>query len=137
MLFRLGLCLLLALLVACGPGHGLGPSAGAVSFEVISKGEVVELANFVASDRITVFDFYADWCAPCKQVDKSLTSLKSTYGDKLQVYKLDLVNWESALAKHHGINQLPYLIVFDRGEEMLQGPANRVLPNLVKALNGP
>jgi thiol-disulfide isomerase/thioredoxin len=123
-------------LIGCGSNDSGSSQSAAVQFEVITKGEPVELMEYVASNGITVFDFYADWCAPCKQVDKSLSSLKGTYGDKLQVYKLDLVNWESNLAKHHNIKHLPYLIVYDgNGEELYNGPANIVLPDLVRALN--
>ncbi len=130
---------LLALtLAACGKEQAAKPAAEAVEFEVLAHGTEVDLAAYVKTGRVTVFDFYADWCAPCKQVERSLKDMKRLYGDRLQVYQLDLVNWDSALAKAHQIRDLPYLIVYgEDGTRLKAGPSNGVLPDLVKRLNQP
>jgi len=123
-------------LMACGKEQGPKPTTQDVTFEVLSKGAVVDLESHVEQGRITVFDFYADWCAPCKKLERSLKDLKRVYGDRLEVYQLDLVSWDSELAKHHGIKDLPYLMVYtEEGELLKAGPSNQVLPELVKRLN--
>lgn len=105
-------------------------------FKVLAKGEPIDLNPHVVQGQVTVFEVYADWCAPCKAVERSLIDLKKVYGDRLTVFKLDLVDWKSELAKQRGIRDLPYLIIFDRqGELLVEGPSNVTLPKLVAALN--
>lgn len=135
---RIWILLLLGLLFACNRDGESAQQAEAVaqSFPVIAKGSVVDLDAHADQGRITIFDFYADWCPPCKELDKSLVDMKMVYGDRISVYKLDLVNWGSDLAKHHGIRDLPYLIVYDADRKLIkQGPSNQVLPDLVALLN--
>ena len=132
---RVLILVLCFVLVSCTDGPSKEPQAP-VDFQVLSKGEVVDLMPHVKPGIITVFDFYADWCPPCKKLDKSLVSLKQTYGERVEIYKLDVVSWESDLVKHHGIKDLPYLTVYDAQQKMLKtGPSNQVLPVLIAALN--
>ncbi|CAM2066403.1 Thioredoxin family protein [Sulfidibacter corallicola] len=125
----------IALLVQCtAPSATERPAA--IQFEVLSHGKDLDLNPHVAQGRFTVFDFYADWCPPCKELDRSLKDLKATYGDRLQIYKLDIVDWESELAQKRGIKDLPYLMVYGPdGKELAAGPSNRTLPALIQNLN--
>lgn len=123
-------------MVACNSNAERPETVSAKSFKVISHGEVVDLLPHVSQTGITVFDFYADWCPPCKKLDASLAEMKGVYGERLTVVKLDLVDWKSDLAKHFKIADLPYLMVYSADKTQLAaGPSNQVLPELVKKLN--
>lgn len=133
---RLYLPVAAVLFLACGGPTSTPEKQGPIEFEVLTKGKVIDLDAHTQAGAVTVFDVYADWCGPCKKLDQSLVGLKKTYGDRLVIYKLDLVNWESELALHHGIKDLPYLIVYDENRELLdQGPSNQVLPKVPAHLN--
>jgi thioredoxin-like negative regulator of GroEL len=107
-----------------------------IKFEVLSTGKVIDLEPHVTKQGYTVFDFYADWCAPCTKLNKSLKDMKQVYGDQLHVFKLDIVDWESELAKEFKIRELPHLVVYNPdGTLFAQGPSKNVLPALVSALN--
>ena len=56
-----------------------------------------------------IIDFYADWCGPCKIVAPILEELKSEYGDKLEIYKVD-TEAERELAGMFGIQSIPSLL---------------------------
>lgn len=45
---------------------------------------------------ITVFDMWAEWCAPCRELDQRLAGLARAYPGKLAVRKLEVVDAESA-----------------------------------------
>lgn len=66
--------------------------------------------------RITVFDLWAEWCAPCRELDTKLEALARAHPDRIAVRKLDLVDTDSAAWKRHlapGAFELPHVKVFD------------------------
>lgn len=122
-------------LVGCGPNSHMAGGAD-IEFQVLTTGQDIRLEDHVKPGQFTVFDYYADWCPPCKQLDKSLVGLKKTYGDRLVIYKLDIVNWDSELAQKKGIHSLPHLAVFnEKGEMIANEPSNKSLPVLIHHLN--
>jgi len=134
---RIFLLLMTAFFCACG---GDKPASDATdvnaNFLVLSKGKSIDLKPHIKAGKITVFDFYAEWCGPCKKLDRSLVSLKRTYGERLMIYKLDIVEWGSELATEHGVKDLPYLQVYDtQGKLLKKGPSVQVLGTLVEELN--
>ncbi len=84
------------------------------------KGETVELSVHLAKSKVTVFDFYADWCGPCKDVDKFLLE-RLEAGDNIAVRKLNVVDWDTSLALDYlgKVDTLPYVIVYSaQGKEV-------------------
>jgi copper chaperone CopZ len=63
--------------------------------------------------KYTVFDVYADWCGPCREVDEQLREIAGRRTD-VAIRKLDVVDFESALAKElgSGFEALPYVVVY-------------------------
>lgn len=56
-----------------------------------------------------VIDFYADWCAPCRELSPILEEVAHEYGDKIILYKIDTVK-EQELAEALGVTALPTLL---------------------------
>lgn len=48
------------------------------------------------AQKITVFDLWADWCAPCRELDERLADLARRYPDRIAIRKLDVVDTDSA-----------------------------------------
>lgn len=56
-----------------------------------------------------IVDFWAPWCGPCKMVAPILEELKTEYGDKLEIYKID-TEAERELSSIFGIQSIPSLL---------------------------
>ena len=95
--------------------------AGADVVKLSEKGEDPgPLAALAVASKVTVFDYYADWCAPCRKIDAHMFQKMQTRGD-IALRKLNVVSWETPLAKSHlkKIAKLPYVVVYGRdGKEV-------------------
>jgi|SRR6267378_914303 len=87
--------------------------------EIIAHGEEVDLAQHVVPGKYTVFDFYAVWCPPCRALSPALEKLAARNRETLAIRKVDIVDWTMPVAEQHGIQELPYLVLFDRGGHRL------------------
>jgi thioredoxin 1 len=58
---------------------------------------------------VTLKDFYADWCGPCKTQDPILDDLKEEYGN-VEFEKIN-VDEEQDVANEYQVRSLPTLIV--------------------------
>lgn len=103
--------------------------------DIRQGGKAVDLASVVVPGKITVVDFYADWCGPCRQIAPHLVDLATRNAD-VHVVKIDIVNWESEVARQHSIRSIPHLRVFDRSGRPVGSPTSdlsRVLDSVVAA----
>lgn len=56
-----------------------------------------------------IIDFYADWCAPCRQLSPLIEEISKEYEGKIDVYKVDTEK-EKDLARIMGITALPTIL---------------------------
>jgi thiol-disulfide isomerase/thioredoxin len=90
--------------------------ANADMIELSKAGEdVPALEPHLAAGKVTVFDFYAVWCAPCRKIDAHVFRLLGERND-LALRKLNVVSWETPLAARYlgSAANLPYLIVYGK-----------------------
>jgi len=86
--------------------------------EVISHGTQVDIAKHLALGNVTVVDFYADWCGPCKQLSPSLEQMART-DPEIALRKIDIVNWKTAVVKQYNIHSVPQVNVYNRGGRLV------------------
>jgi len=86
--------------------------------EVISHGAQVDITKHLALGNVTVVDFYADWCGPCKQLSPTLEQMART-DPEIALRKIDIVNWNTAVAKQHNIHSIPQVNVYNRGGRLV------------------
>jgi thiol-disulfide isomerase/thioredoxin len=86
--------------------------------EVISHGAQVDINKHLALGSVTVVDFYADWCGPCRQLSSSLEEMAST-DPEIALRKIDIVNWRTAVARQFNIHSIPQVNVYNRGGNLI------------------
>lgn len=60
-------------------------------------------------NKPAIIDFYADWCAPCRQIAPIMEELAADYEGDLVVYKVDTEK-QKELAAAFGISALPSIL---------------------------
>jgi thiol-disulfide isomerase/thioredoxin len=86
-----------------------------VKIVVRDGSDIPDLGPVVARDKITVVDFSATWCEPCRKLDEHMNAIVAKRSD-VAYRKLDVADWDSPLAQHYlrKVTALPYVMVFDK-----------------------
>lgn len=70
-----------------------------------------KLSDIIKSGQLTLVDFFATWCGPCKTMHPVLEQLKKELGDSIRIVKVD-VDKNEAIAMQMRIQSVPTLMVF-------------------------
>ncbi len=96
----------------------LAAASRGAPIEVISHGEQVDINQHLAPGNVTILDFYADWCGPCRQLSPSLEQM-ATSDSEIALRKIDIVNWKTAVAQQFNIRSIPQVNVYDRSGRLI------------------
>jgi len=86
--------------------------------EVISHGAQVDISQHLVLGSVTVIDFYADWCGPCRQLSPSLEQMARN-DPEIALRKIDIINWKTAVAQQFNIHSIPQVNVYDRNGRLI------------------
>jgi thioredoxin 1 len=100
------------------------------SVEVISHGQQIDISKHLALGNVTIVDFYADWCGPCKMVEPAIKQLAQS-DSEIAVRKIDIVNWGSAVATQYHVSTLPRVEVYGRKGQLV-GTVNSADPDQLR-----
>jgi thioredoxin 1 len=59
---------------------------------------------------VTLKDFYADWCGPCKTQDPIVEELEDDLGERLSVEKID-VDENQDIANEYQVRSIPTIVI--------------------------
>jgi thioredoxin 1 len=76
-------------------------------------------ANFqetvVASDKLTIVDFWAEWCGPCRAIGPVIEELSKEYNGKVNVGKVN-VDINPNISMEYGITSIPAILFIKGGQ---------------------
>lgn len=84
----------------------------------VSMGKEVKLTDYLVPGKTVIFDFYSDYCGPCKAVAPQLEALHARKADVV-VVKIDInrpgvkgIDWQSPVARQYGMRSIPHFKVY-------------------------
>ncbi len=86
--------------------------------EVIGHGSQVDIARYLSPGNVTIVDFYADWCGPCKQISPFLEQMAKT-DPEIALRKIDIVNWTTPVVKQYNVHSIPQINIYDRAGKLV------------------
>jgi thiol-disulfide isomerase/thioredoxin len=96
---------------------------------ISEKGERVDVTLHLAAGKYTVIDFYADWCANCKEVTPYLEQLARSRPD-VAIRKVNVVDWDTPVAEQYRVTYLPYLQMYGPDGALIADGADQVLAEI-------
>ena len=67
------------------------------------------------ADKLTLVDFWAEWCGPCKQIGPILEEISNEMVNEVTVAKHNIDNEPNTPTKY-GIRGIPTMLLFKDGE---------------------
>lgn len=98
--------------------------------------DVPNLEAHAAKGKVTIFDFYADWCASCRKVDGHVYKRIADGDTSLAYRKLNIVSWESPVGQRYmkEVPSLPLLLVYGPDGKLAKSLYGADLPALDAAI---
>ncbi|HEV7351403.1 thioredoxin domain-containing protein [Telluribacter sp.] len=92
-------------------------TAGTTPKDAISE---EAFAKLISSNKPVLIDFYAPWCAPCKQMMPSIKKLTKEYEGKATI---ETINYDQnkALARQLGVDEIPVFLLYKNGKLLWRG----------------
>lgn len=112
------------------------PPATADVVELVSDGsDLPALEPHRVANKITVFDFHAAWCPPCRKVDEHLYPILAKRSD-IAVRKINIGSWDTPVAERwlKEVPELPYLVIYDKQGKRVATIAGAQLEQLDRIL---
>lgn len=78
-------------------------------------------ANFktsvLDSDKLTVIDFWAEWCGPCRMLSPILDQLSEEMDGKVKIVKMNIDENPETPSKF-GVRGIPTMLLFKEGKQI-------------------
>ena len=90
-------------------------------------------ADVLKSPILTIVDFWAEWCGPCKALAPSIDAVAEEFQGKLKVCKMDVDSNPGIPARFH-IRGIPTVIFFKNGTPVDQLVGNQPKTSIVQTI---
>ena len=67
------------------------------------------------SESLTLGDFWAEWCGPCKMIGPALEEISEEMKNEIRITKLN-IDENPSTPQQYGVRGIPTLLLFKNGE---------------------
>ena len=89
--------------------------------------------NVIEKGGLSIIDFWAVWCGPCRMIAPIIDELSNEYGDQVTIGKVDVDNNREVSMKY-GIRSIPTILFIKDGEVVDKQVGATSKANLVEKL---
>ena len=82
------------------------------SIKIDDKNFEKEVLN---SDTLTLVDFWAEWCGPCKMIGPALEEISDEMKEVVRITKIN-IDENPTTPQKYGVRGIPTLLLFKNGE---------------------
>ena len=90
--------------------------------------------EMINGEQLTLVDFFATWCGPCKMMHPILEQLKEKMGDDIRILKVD-EDKNEALSMQYRIQSVPTLMLFKKGKMLWRQSGAMSLNDLMQKIS--
>ncbi len=87
----------------------------------------------LSSDKLSMIDFWAEWCGPCRAIGPVVEELSKEYEGKVNIGKVD-VDKNPELSIQYGITSIPAILFVKDGKVVDKLVGSQPKANFVKKL---
>ena len=92
-------------------------------------------SEVLRADRPAIIDFWAEWCAPCRQIAPIISEIASEYGDRVKIVKMDIDKSPNTPGQY-GVRAIPTILAFKNGQVVQQIQGARPKADFLKMVDG-
>merc|ERR1711991_148376 len=93
-----------------------------------------QFTQIINDQKAVLIDFYAPWCAPCRQMMPMIDSLKKEQSATIDIIKIN-ADASKKLIKMLQIRSVPYFVIYQKGEIRFQHHGSITKEELLKQLD--
>ena len=72
-------------------------------------------SNVLDSEKLSVVDFWAEWCGPCRAIGPVIEDLSKQYEGKVNVGKVNL-DYNPEVSIKYGVTSIPAILFIKNGK---------------------
>ncbi|HKG69485.1 MAG TPA: thioredoxin [Segetibacter sp.] len=92
-------------------------------------------SNVLDSEKLSLIDFWAEWCGPCRAIGPVVEELSKEYNGKVNIGKVN-VDQNPTLSMNYGITSIPAILFIKGGkvvDKQIGAVPKSVLDKKIKA----
>jgi thioredoxin 1 len=90
-------------------------------------------SDIMKGQGVSLIDFWAEWCGPCRQLGPTIDAIADEYQGKLKVYKMNVDENPTTPTRFH-VRGIPTLLVIKDGQLVDQLVGNQPKSVIVQTL---
>src|SRR3954468_19622216 len=90
-------------------------------------------SDIIKGNQLSLVDFWAEWCGPCRQLAPTIDAIADEYQGKLKVFKMNVDENPTTPTRFH-VKGIPTLLLIKNGQVVDQLVGNHPKNVIVQAI---